>query len=413
MRVGTLALAVGAAASLASIAQADVVYTVHQEVIANAWVRTDRVDLYQRSTDSSSTKITRAQILAAILAQNPTLPIAAVDVRVADIAPGANGEFLLTHGQANGYPTGTPPQTQGVGAVLRLQNLAGAATAVGVSSGGLINNPIGVAYDGTTNSAVMVLNPGSDPNLTPYAEGIVNANYLSGAQTQIFDEIPGLAGPRPRYQAAAYIQPDPRGLARTFLVGSQQGGLNAPVGNGAGGPQLYRLNYDQALTTSTMTRIVDFTNPAETGIAEDFVDGTLDFFTNGGIRGIAVIPGSDSIYVAMRHYGIWKVNLTPAGAYDLSNPMTQIFNPNNILAPGDYGLMGPIEYDYLNNTLVFGMEQQLGAGLNGLWEINLDGSGLDQLAADVLVRGIDIIPAPGAAALLGLGALVAGRRRRN
>lgn len=415
MRVGILALAVGTVASLASLANADIIYSVHQEYISPGVAqRTDRVDYYNRGSASASTKLTRSQIRAAILAQNPGLPIADTDVRLADISTGANGEFLLTHGQAIGFPTGSPPQTQGVGAVLRLQNIQGVASAVGVSSGGLINNPIGVAYDSTTNSAVMVLNPGTDNNLTPYSEGIVNANYLSGAQTQIFDELPGLANPRPRYQAAAYIQPDPRGLARTFLVGSQQGGLNAPVGNNAGGPQLYRLNYDATLTTSTMSRIVDFTNPAETGIAEDFVDGTLDFFTNGGILGIAVVPGSDSIYVAMRHYGIWKVNLTAAGAYDISNPMTQILDPFDLVSPGDYALIGAMDYDPYANKLVFGLDNGNGvSNLAGLWEVNLDGSGANRLVADVVVRGIDFIPAPGAAALLGLGALVAGRRRRN
>ncbi len=409
MRVGILALAVGAGLSLSSLASADIVYTVEDRFPGGVGMPGSGgdVDLYSRSSGLASTKLTAAQIYASILAQNPGIPLLSTEVRLAEISPGPNGDFLIAHGQA----TGRGPNSFGVGAVLRASNLAGVASVTTVSSSGDLSNPIGVAYDASTNSAVLVNNPGGGgPGPFPYYDGVINANLTTGTQTRIFEE-PG--GAFPRYQAGAYIQSDPRGLARTFLVGSQQGGLNAPPGNGAGGPQLYRLNYDQTLTSSTMTRIVDFTNPAETGIAEDFIDGTLDFFTNGGIRGIAVVPGSDSIYVAMRHNGIWKVNLDAAGNYDLSNPMTQILAPQGILNPGDFGLVNAMEYDYLANKLVFAMDTLSGTGLSGLWEMNLDGSGRTRLVADVAIRGIDIIPAPGAAALLGLGALVAGRRRRN
>ena len=417
MRVGVIAIVAGAGLSLAATASADIVFTVHQQYTSPGVAqRVDRVDYYSRGSATTGNVLTRAQIRAAILAQNPSLPIVDSDIRVADIAMGSGGEYLLTHGQAVGYPSANPPQTQGVGAVLRIQNISGVASAVGVSSGNLLNNPVGVAYDASTNSAIMVQNPGTDNNLTPYAEGVFAAGYNSGVQTQLFDELPGLANPRPRYQAAAYIQPDPRGLPRTFLIGSQQGGVNAPIGNTAGGPQLYRMTYDAGLANTTMARVVDFTNPAETGIAEDFVDGTLDFFTNGGILGIAVVPNSNSIYVAMRHYGIWKVNLTAAGAYDIANPMTQILDPHNLVSVGDYGLIGAMDYDASANKLVFGMDNADGVSdVDGLWECNLDGSGRNLLVPNVVVRGIDFvgfIPAPGSAAMLALGALVAGRRRR-
>lgn len=418
MRLMTLAVVAGSACALSSVAQADVIFSVFREYVgaqipANVQI-SNRVDYLTRGPNTVTTKITSAQVTAAIQAQNPGLGFQNSWVRLADINPGANGEFLLTTGQYNDgeYTPPRPANSPATGAVLRIQNVTGAASVVTSSSGGMINNAIGVAYDASTNTAVHVGNPGGLMTPFPFHEGLIGNNYTTGAQTKIFDEVPNLANPRPRYQAGGYIQPDPRGLARTFLVGSIQGGVNSTFTSTAGGPQLYRLTYDAGLGSGAVARVVDFTNPAETGVAEDFVDETIDRFTNGGIRGIAVVPGQNVVFVAMHDYGIWKVNLTAAGAYDLASPMTQIIAPTG-LVNGQQFVIDAMDYDPYANKLVFAADNANGvSSLAGLWEINLNGTGANQLVPNVLVRGIDFIPAPGSALLLGLGGLIVSRRRR-
>lgn len=397
MQLAKLALFCTAGLALSSSAMADIVFTADSRV-NDADPALWSVQLFSRSANSASVKVTSAQVATAIQAANPTFA-GSSRVRLADVALGPNGDFIVTQGQAF-------VEANVEGAVLRVGNIYGPATVQAISAGGDLTNPIGVAYDSSTNSAIMVSNPGNGVQPSPsFIDGIMGANYGTGAQTIMYNE--SLVPPRPAYHAGGYIQPDPRGTPRTFLVGSIQGGINSTQTSTAGGPQLYRMTYDTALGNTTMSKIVDFTNPAETGVAEDFVDEATDRFTNGGIRGIAVIPGQDVVFVAMRHYGIWRVELTPAGAF---SSMTRIldFNadPNSALFNGGIDAM---DYDPYANKLVFGMD---GANSRGLWEVNLDGSGANRLVAGVYVRGIDFIPTPGTALVLGLGGLLASRRRR-
>lgn len=426
MRIGLILTVVGAAMGSASIAHADVIYTVERETVVGgdgnfAFVPKHTIDYYNRTTLLPSTIITPAQVAAAIQAQNPGLNFQTSEVRLADISVGPNGSFLVAQGQ--GGPRGDPnTSTIGLGAVLSLQNVQTVPSISSRSSSGLLANPIGIAYDATTDSAVTVHNPTSGLQITPSTDGIVTANYTTGAQNLIFVEDRN--APRPRYQAGAYIQPDPRGLARTFVVSSIQGGLNVPVvTNTVGGPQLYRLTYDANLGNTVMSRIVDFTNPAETGVTEQFLDGVNDPTASGGIRGVAIVPGdANSVYVAMRWKGIWKVNLNNDGSFNSMQEIISVINPNS---PLFNGLIEAMDYDPFANKLVFSLDTRLTpqgpadgvfnasvTALRGLWEMNLNGTGLSNLVRGVHVRGIDFIPSPGTAALLGLAGLVAARRRR-
>lgn len=389
----------GGVLGAASMANAGIVFTV--EASTNGSIPNQSVIYYNRTTASTGVKATAAQIAASIQAQNPGLGFQESYVRVADVAVGPNGDFLLTQGTFNDNQY-APPRAGGapaLGAVLRIQNITTAPSLQTITSSGFVSNAIGTIYHAPTNTALNVMNPGGLMNPSQRTDGIVGVNYGTGAQTVMYNEP--VPAPRPKYQAGAYIARDPRGNAgaNDFLVTSIQGGVNGngDPNNNAGGAQLYRFTFANDLTGGTMTRIVDFTNTAETGQASNFLIGNAeDFFNNGGVRGVTSVPGTNEVYVAFRFFGIWKVLLNADGTY---NSMSQIDSTP---------FLDAIAYDPFQDKIVFGTQNAGG----GLWEVNRDGTGLNQLVSGVFIRGIDVIPAPGAAALLGLAGLIAARRRR-
>ncbi len=408
-RRAMIALA-GGAIGLVSAAQADVVFTVERNLGPgnNGNIPEQSVQYLARFNNSTTTKVTREQVSASIQAQNPGLGFQDSYVRLADVAVGANdNEFILTQGTFNDneYVLARVGGQAALGAVLRINGITNVAPGVQtLTSSGFVSNAIGTVYHAPTNSTLNVLNPGGLMSPSMRTDGIVGVNYTTGAQTVMFNESP--PDPMPRYQAGAYITKDGRANAgaNEHLVTSIQGGINGngQVGNNAGGAQLYRFNFANDLTGGTMTRVVDFTNTAETGQASNFLIGnTRDMFNNGGVRGVVSVPGTNEVYVAFRFFGIWQVLLNNDGSY---NSMSQISNMD---------LLDAIAYDPFEDKIVFGSNQ---FNATGLWEINRDGTGLNQLVADVLVRGIDvrqnIVPAPAGIALMGLAGLLAARRRR-
>lgn len=401
---------VGGALGLASLANADIVFTVERNLVPGNNFNTPEqsVQYYTRFNSAWTTKVTRAQVAASIQAQNPGLGFQESYVRLADVAIGANDqEFILTQGTFNDGDY-VPPRAGGqpaLGAVLKIGNITGPATLQTLTSSGFVSNTIGTVYHAPSNTTLNIMNPGGLMSPSMRTDGVVGVNYTTGAQTVMYTEP--AAGPFPRYQAGAYITKDPRAGAgaNDYLATSIQGGIlgNGQVGNNAGGAQLYRFNFANDLTGGTMTKVVDFTNTAETGQATNFLIGnTRDMFNNGGVRGVVSVPGTNEVYVAFRFFGIWRVLLNNDGSF---GSMNQVINMD---------LLDAIAYDPFEDKLIFGSNE---FNNTGLWEVNRDGTGLNQLVADVLVRGIDvrdnIIPGPAGAALLGLGGLLMAARRRR
>lgn len=348
------------------------------EASSNAAVPVQTIQSYSRTTGNTTTRASTASIAALMQIANPLLTFQTSYVRLADMCLGADGSLLVAQGQLpnSSYVPPRPSDQPGIGAVIRIRNVLSGTPQLSLSSSsGFLSNIIGLGYDFASDQVISVVNPGGGTNVTPRVDGLVASNGTTGAQTLLFQE-PSVP-PRPGYQAGAYIQPDPRGLDRTFIVSTIQGGLNSTATSTSGGPQLYRLTYTETLS-ATVELLVDFSNTAQTGISEDFIDQATDPFISGGVRGLAVVPYEPrNIYVGFRNSGIWRVVLNDDGSY---RAMQQVVAQEGVEA---------LDFDPYTNRLVYGVD---GGGQFGIFEVRLDGTGVQQLVANVKPRGIEAVP---------------------
>jgi len=259
------------------------------EASSNAAVPVQTIQSYSRATGNTTTRASTASIAALMQIANPLLTFQTSYVRLADICLGSDGSLLVGQGQLpnSSYVPPRPSDQPGIGAVIRIRNVLSGSPQLSLSSSsGLLSNIIGLGYDFASDQVISVVNPGGGTDVTPRIDGLVASNGTTGAQTLLFQE-PSVP-PRPGYQAGAYIQPDPRGLDRTFIVSTIQGGLNSTGTSTSGGPQLYRLTYSNTLS-ATVELLVDFSNTTQTGIS----------IISGGVRGLAIVPYEPrNIYVA-------------------------------------------------------------------------------------------------------------------
>ncbi|MEO1008977.1 MAG: PEP-CTERM sorting domain-containing protein [Planctomycetota bacterium] len=286
------------------------------------------------------------------------------------------GDFFFADGAANADPTLTS-------GFFRLSDPFGAATIAPVSTGLPIENPIGVQWDAGRGNFITINNPVS-PGATS-VDGILGITP-GGTVSTIFEE--DLSIPRPRYQGAARLAPDPAGTG--YLVPSPNGS-GAVVGPGELGTAsaLFRIDIDGSLSGS-QSLIVDLGDTAVTGLADPLLD----------TAGVTVNPSTGLVYLTDRDAGaIYELTLDGAGAFDSIRVLVD-------------GLDEPeeIQYDPFNDRLVF--DENRGSDLGRISQVELDGTGLTLLVDDVDTRGIAIVPAPATLALLGLGGLAAARRRR-
>lgn len=293
-----------------------------------------------------------------------TLYSFSTDVRLAGIDQAA-GSFYV----ASGFPS-EPTDSK----IFKITDLFGSPSASILDDGFPIMNPIGLEYDRGTGQLLSVNNPGFDPNIDPRFEGILGTS-LAGNTNVLFEEPP-LGDPNPKYRAGADITPDR--ISGDFFVTSDNGGVDDPGGyTDSEASTLWRLDP----TTGTMDLLVDLSNSSE---------GTLT-----QVRGITTLPNGDVVITDRFSDSIYRVSLDGSGQFDSISLIAAVTTP------------GRIEYNRYNNTLVFGE-----ADLDQISQINLDGSGYTVLATNVQPRGLYIVPAPSSLALLGLGGLIAVRRRR-
>lgn len=286
------------------------------------------------------------------------------------------GSFYFNDGAANFDPSL-------VSGLFRLDDAFGTPSITAVATGMPIENPIGLQWDAGRGNFITVNNP-----FTPQAtsvEGILGITP-GGTVTTIFEQ--DLSRPRPRYQGASR-------LARQF--GSDSYLVTSPNGSGAvvgpgelgTGSALFRINIDGALA-GTQELVVDLADTAVTGLAEPLLD----------TAGIEVNPNNGLVYLTDRNRGaIYEMTLDGSGAFDSIRVLVD-------------GLTEPeeVRYDPFNDRLVF--DENFGAGLGRISQVELDGTGVVVLVDGVDTRGIVVIPAPASLSLLALGGLAAVRRRR-
>lgn len=282
------------------------------------------------------------------------------DVRLAGIDR-VGSDFYV----ASGFPA-DPTDSY----IFKISDLFGAPTSSILDAGYPIQNPIGLKYDPFTNGLLTVNNPGYDPNIDPRFEGILSTT-LGGVTSVVFVEPP-LSDPNPKYRAGADLTPDP--FSNDFFVTSNNGGVDDPGGFiDSEASTLWRLNP----TSGSMDLVADLSNTAW---------GTLSH-----VRGITTLPDGDIVFTDRNSGGIFRMAPDGTGLSLIAMATTP----------------GRIEYNPYTGALVFGE-----ADLDQISQINVDGTGYTVLATGVEPRGLYIIPAPSAIALLGLGGLAAIRRRR-
>ncbi len=364
-----------------------------------------------------------------------------VDLRLSDIRAGANGMWYFGNGPAQ---IANPSSNASIGQVYDLFGTPSVGT---LTSNVPAINPLGMWYDHSRGSLLYINNTNQNArNGTqfPATDGGLNAvNPGTGATTRLWNQLPN-ATPTPFPNLGTFLTPSGQGNNDYYSAfpngGTYLTSQSVPVSGG--GTQLMPANRNwssviartsiPSISTgaATQTVLADF-NGSNTYTDLSGQTQTLPLLTD--VRGIIARPGSNELYVtnmarnaivsgnlADGAQGIWKILLDATG--------NSIVGVSQIFASTAFD-PEVIRFDSFTNTLVFselGYEADLArlspfatyastaAGHNNgrLSRINLDGTGYTVLAQGVRVRGIDIIPTPGAMAVLGLGMVVAGRRRR-
>jgi len=277
------------------------------------------------------------------------------------------------------------------GRILRIANLFGAPVESVLTSGipgdpgSVLDNPTGVRWDAARGNLVVIDNPGNAPN-PGKADNLFLIDLGGAVQTSFTEpaDNPGF----PFYQDGNVSQPD-RNTNNMFVV-ALNGGLANQGGSQFNNPgALWRMSFD-GLGNATASLFYDFS---------DLLPGTLV----GQPKGMASRvngDGSQDLFVTDDvTNSIYRIIVNSDGSF---GGASSIFT-NLAEATG----LGEIQYDPFNNKLVFSSE-----GTQEILRINTDGSGLETIATGVRVRGIYIIPTPGAISLAGLAGLAMIRRRR-
>ncbi|MGP1345628.1 MAG: PEP-CTERM sorting domain-containing protein [Phycisphaerales bacterium] len=314
------------------------------------------------------------------------------DVRLAQITFGPNGRLFVNDG------FGTFPEAAD-SKLWEINNpFSGAASSTIIAQGGILQTPIGLAWDPSRNAFFAVTNPGnSNPNPPEQTEGVIKVG-LDGSLEQLYKEnITGV--PLPRYQSGVRITELP--WTTDFLVVALNGGTLTGSGepNTNASSVLHRFKPDGATNDDRMEIVLDL------GGAEVQAALGLQLALSQGVTGRALSNGKSQIWVSDRTHGVFSIILDANGDFESIAPV----------APELTGIdAGEIKYDRYNNDLVFGYGALPGSGFDSIARWDLDGvDGLSIIAENQFIRGLTIVPAPGALALIGLGGLAATRRRRR
>lgn len=307
------------------------------------------------------------------------------DVRLADVKWGPNGDLYVADGPNPPIPN--PSHAR----MYKISNPLGAASASTLTSGDPLQNPIGIAYHPNSGNFITVNNPGSAPFAQPRADGLVAVHATTGVQTQSYLQ-PGITGAG--FQQGTYIVRESLSVSgNDFLIACDNGGgLQVGIPD-ASGSTLWRATIDPGTLQASISLVYDFSTAPGGALTR------IDCITH--------VPGTRDYYVTDRQAdGVFKVTLDGSGAFQ---SITQLVVGGFVNEPET------IAYNPYTNKLVLDVRNEYdnGGGTPFLAQFNLDGSGYEVLETGVHARGIEFVPAPGTVALLGLGGLVAGRRRRN
>jgi len=294
------------------------------------------------------------------------------------------GTFYVANGPS--VSSTTPPAE-----LRRLNDLFGASSSTVLASGNPLYNPIGLAWDKANGQILSVNNPTDASPPVGFVEGIVGLSLDTLATSAVYSQLPirpgGGAPGFAQYEDGIRIVADP--FSDDFFVVDGSGGAFGGGTLGDGGPRgsaIWRLSIDGA-NAGSLELVMDGTDTAFTGLAEKI----------GFMRGVAAV--GDRLFITDAETdAIYRVDLDGSGDFLAA---TEILSDPAFTAPQE------IVFNRYTDKLVFS-----DATAQRIYQMNLDGSGLELLMEGVNARGIAIVPTPASAALLGLGGLVATRRRR-
>lgn len=301
------------------------------------------------------------------------------DSRLGSIVRDGNRYFV-----ANGPFLPTSPNSAGIA---RLDDLFGSPSLNFIAQGDPYANPSGMVLD---NGRLWLANNffTQTPNPVP---GIFSVDPSNGSTVVSFQQpLPPGSTPTPNRFAAVVGDTSSDDL---FAISLNGGTFTDPDTSLSPtdrrfGSQLYRLTVDPGTQAATPTLLVDLSDTSVTGLANPITFG----------RELTVVPSTGELIVTDGNGAIYGVTVDGSGAFD---SIRTIIDGLEAERPGGTA------YNPFNDTLVFSTVFD-----EAIYEVNLDGTGLTQLATGVGVGGFAFIPAPGTAALIGLGGLVATRRRR-
>lgn len=316
-------------------------------------------------------------------------------ISLSDLTFGPNGDLFVNNGPR---PVGNPSDS----GIFRIADPFGAATSSVLAASGNIQNPIGVAYNRASNTLLTVNNPGTaTPLPSDVFLGLLGTNATTGATNIVFEQEP--AGTAfPYYNRGAFITPTP-GLANTYYSAAVEGSNFQYAGQfpQTRASSLHRFDFDPNTGTATEELVIDLGDTAATGFSRSI----------GRVTGVTAVDeqtifltGWDFLSPAVGT--IYRVDLDTNGDFV---SITDITDGN---LGGVRILPEELEYNPYTGKLVFANNIVNSQGEAHIYELNLDGTGLNSIYFGEAASGIEIVPAPGGLALLGLGGLAAARRRR-
>ncbi len=295
------------------------------------------------------------------------------------------------------------PGIPGAGSTFVVNNLfSGTGTRNNLSVGGMADSPQEFEYHGPSNSILVLNNPAGNPPPTNPTDGVSAVNLNTMANTQIFAEP--LGGADPRYNAGVDIVADPL-RNNSYYVLTFNRGIDGGFSDEAPST-LHRMTVNNDLSTVSMDLIQDF-SASVVGAANAITRATsIAVDADGDVLVTANAPGERKIVEVDIDAGGNAVGVSlfaDIGAYQASLTL-------------GFGGVEEIEWDSFNNRWLLVEDK---GGLNSPSRITTLGADGSMGSYGVLfdggfaIRDIQVVPTPGAIAVLGLGGLAATRRRRG